>query len=164
MKKLFGIALAAVIALFALAACGKEPSEPLLSEQPTENEKEEQSVMATEIFLTVESCKISVKTEKNSAVDALIGLLKQGDISYIANDYGGFEKVGSLGYTLPRSDTQMTTEAGDVVLYSGNQIVLFYGSNSWSYTMLGKMQGVSAAEVEEILTASNPVTVKISLQ
>lgn len=121
-------------------------------------------MIADEIFLTIGNRKISVKLEKNPAATALTELLKESDITYTASEYGGFEVVGSLGRTLPRSDTQIETEAGDVVLYSGNQIVLFYGSNSWSYTRLGKIQGLSAGELKSVLTESNPITVKISLQ
>ena len=65
--------------------------------------------------------------------------------------YGGFEQVGSLGSTLPRDDKKITTEAGDIVLYSGNQIVVFYGSNSWAYTKLGKITDKTASEMKELL-------------
>ena len=117
-----------------------------------------------EIFLTIGSRKISVKLEKNAAVAALIERLQEGDITYTASDYGGFEKVGSLGDPLPRSDTQMTTQPGDVILYAGDQIVLFYGSNSWSYTKLGRVQDISAEEWRNLLTQIDPVSVKISLR
>lgn len=116
------------------------------------------------IYLTINGKKISVKPETNSAVAALKELLKEGDIIYTAHDYGGFEKVGNLGHTLPRSDRHMATEAGDVILYSGNQIVLFYGSNSWSYTKLGTMQNISAEELRQILTETDPLTVQIGLR
>ena len=65
--------------------------------------------------------------------------------------YGGFEQVGSLGTSLPRNDVQTVTEAGDIVLYSGSNIVVFYGSNSWAYTRLGKITGLSQEELEELL-------------
>ena len=65
--------------------------------------------------------------------------------------YGGFEQVGSLGSDLPASDEQTTTEAGDIVLYSGNQIVVFYGSNTWAYTRLGHITDKSPQELEELL-------------
>ena len=61
--------------------------------------------------------------------------------------------MGPLGRTLPTSDTQITTQAGDVILYSGNQIVLFYGSNTWSYTRIGKMQYKSLDELKSFLKA-----------
>ena len=160
--------MALCLVVFALAACGPKensseatPEGGQTTEEPNENEKE--SEMIDTIYLKMGTHKITVKLEENVATKALVELLKEGDITYTAHDYGGFEKVGDLGHTLPRSDAQTTTEAGDVILYSGNQIVLFYGSNSWSYTRLGKMQG-SASEIKEILTESNPITVTISLE
>ena len=65
--------------------------------------------------------------------------------------YGGFEQVGDLGISLPRNDAQTTTGAGDIVLYSGNQVVIFYGSNSWAYTRLGRVADKSGEEMSELL-------------
>ena len=65
--------------------------------------------------------------------------------------YGGFEQVGPIGKDLPREDRQTTTQAGDIVLYSGNQLVIFYGSNSWAYTRLGKIVDKSASKLTELL-------------
>ncbi len=81
----------------------------------------------------------------NSSAEAFAELLesKGGSMTIHMSEYGGWEKVGSLGQTLPSSDTQTTTEAGDFVLYSSDQIVLFYGSNSWSYTRLGRIDDPS---------------------
>ena len=148
--------------LFTFAACAPRTSD----ETPPDGETppEAPSVGAEELFLTIGSKKISVKLEKNAATAALIGILEEGDVTYTAHDYGGFEKVGDLGRTLPRNDTQMTTGAGDVILYSGDQIVLFYGSNSWSYTNLGAVQGISEAEWRGILTADDEITVTLSLR
>ena len=72
--------------------------------------------------------------------------------------------MGPLGRTLPAGDSQITTQAGDVILYNGNQIVLFYGSNSWSYTRLGKMQYGSLVELKSFLKAgAGRISVTISL-
>ena len=118
----------------------------------------------TKMYLTINGNKIEVTLAENSSVDALVEILKQGDITYTANDYGGFEKVGSLGHTLPANNSQITTQAGDVILYSGNQIVLFYGSNSWSYTRLGRINGYSVSELRSLLGAGNgSVQVTMSL-
>ena len=107
---------------------------------------------------------MEVTLAQNSSVDALVELLKQGDITYTANDYGGFEKVGGLGHTLPTNHVQTVTEPGDIVLYQTNQIVMFYGSNSWSYTRLGKLNYSSQSELESFLCAgSGSVQVTISL-
>ena len=65
--------------------------------------------------------------------------------------YGGFEQVGSLPQSFSRSDAQMTTQPGDIVLYSGNQLVIFFGSNSWSYTRLGHIEGLSTDELTTLL-------------
>ncbi|MBD5092480.1 MAG: hypothetical protein HDT36_03765 [Clostridiales bacterium] len=117
------------------------------------------------MYLTINGNRIEVTLAKNSSVDALVEILKKGDVTYTANDYGGFEKVGSLGHTLPTNNSQITTQAGDVILYSGNQIVLFYGSNSWSYTRLGRINGYSVSELKALLGAGKgAVQVTISLE
>ncbi len=76
--------------------------------------------------------------------------------------YGGFEQVGSIGTSLPRNDSQMTTSPGDIVLYSGNQIVIFYGSNSWAYTRLGKITGLNEKELEDTF-GNGDVTIGLSV-
>ena len=76
--------------------------------------------------------------------------------------YGGFEQVGSIGQSIARNDVQMTTQSGDIVLYSGNQLVVFYGSNSWSYTKLGKIN-LSQKELEELL-GNGDVTITLALE
>lgn len=73
-------------------------------------------------------------------------MMRESPITIRMSDYGGFEKVGSLGESLPTSDRQTTTEEGDIVLYSGNQIVIFYGTNSWSYTRLGHVDDLDGWE------------------
>jgi hypothetical protein len=75
--------------------------------------------------------------------------------------YGGFEQVGSIGQSLPRSDTQTTTASGDIVLYSGDQLVVFYGSNTWAYTRLGKIVDKTPEEMEELL-GNGDVTITLS--
>lgn len=89
--------------------------------------------------------------EKNSATKALIEKLYEWDIIVNAREYWWFEKVGNLGFDLPREDKQITTEPGDLVLYQWNQISLFYESNSWSYTKLWKVQMISKDGLKEIL-------------
>ncbi|MFR3921182.1 MAG: cyclophilin-like fold protein [Dysosmobacter welbionis] len=76
-------------------------------------------------------------------MDALVEMMENGPVTIQMSDYAGFEKVGALGASLPASNSQTTTQAGDIVLYQGNQIVLFYGSNSWSYTRLGKIDDLT---------------------
>lgn len=119
----------------------------------------------TKMYITVNGNKLEVTLGTNSSVTALVEKLKQGDVTYTADDYGDFEKVGGLGFSLPTNNSQITTQSGDVILYSGNQIVLFYGSNSWSYTRLGKIEGYSAQELRTLLGAGDgSVQVTISLK
>ena len=75
----------------------------------------------------------------NSSAMAFYQLLKKGPVTIKMHDYGNFEKVGPLGTTLPRNDTQITTTAGDIILYQGNQITIYYDTNSWNFTRLGKV-------------------------
>lgn len=98
--------------------------------------------------------------EQNAAMDALVDMMQDGPVVLQMSDYAGFEKVASLGVSLPTSNSQTTTQAGDIVLYSGNQIVIFYGSNSWSYTRLGKIDDLTGWE--EAL-GSGDVTVTFSI-
>ena len=99
--------------------------------------------------------------EENAAVDALVKMMEQGPVTIQMRDYSGFEKVGSLEASLPASNQQTTTQAGDIVLYQGNQIVMFYGSNSWSYTRLGHIGDLTGWE--EALGGGD-VTVTFSLE
>jgi hypothetical protein len=116
------------------------------------------------IYITIDGKSLPVSLVDNAATQTLVATLQEGDITYEAHDYGGFEKVGALGRSLPTSDTQTTTQAGDVILYSGNQIVLFYGSNSWSYTRLGRIQYSSQSELESFLKAGQGnISVTLSL-
>lgn len=120
--------------------------------------------MKQKIFITIDDKTLPVTLLDNEATRTLVATLSQNDITYVARDYGGFEKVGALGQSLPASDTQTTTQAGDVVLYNGNQVVIFYGSNSWSYTRLGRIDYSSQTELEAFLKAGQGnVTVTLSL-
>ena len=81
--------------------------------------------------------------EHNQAVNELIEMMKEGPVTIEMSDYSGFEKVGPLGKGLTTDNRQTTTTEGDIVLYSGDQIVIFYGSNSWSYTRIGKIDDLT---------------------
>ena len=105
---------------------------------------------------------LKILAEENTSAEAFLELLKTGDLTVEMNDYGSFEKVGPLGTTLPRNDEQITTEPGDVILYQGEMITIYYDVNSWNFTRLGKVQELSQAELKEIL-GDGDVTVTFSL-
>ena len=89
-----------------------------------------------------------VKLENNSATQELLKALVKGNVTVNATDYGNFEKVGDLGFTLPTDDENINTSPGDIVLYQGNQISVFYNSHSWSYTKIGKIQGADSTQLK----------------
>ena len=103
----------------------------------------------------------SATLEENEAVSALVEMMRESTVVVQMSDYSGFEKVGPLGASLPASNSQTTTQAGDIVLYNGNQIVIFYGSNSWSYTRLGHIDDLTGWEDA---LGSGDVTVIFSLE
>ena len=103
------------------------------------------------INLKIWNAVFDVTLKENSATKKLIEKLHEWDIVVNAHEYWWFEKVGNLGFDLPRADKQITTELGDLVLYQWNQISLFYESNSWSYTKLWKVQMISNESLKEIL-------------
>ena len=164
MIRTLAIGILSTLILPAMLACEKLP-DPVVPDPPQEEQKEGQVYKMPEtIKITVSGKTLPVKIEDNEATKALVVALREASITYEAHDYGGFEKVGALGRSLPASDTQITTQAGDVILYSGNQIVLFYGSNTWSYTRLGKIQYESLDELKSFLKAGDGnISVTLSL-
>ena len=123
------------------------------SKEQTDMKIADESTLAdNQIRVTVGSSSFIVNLEDNETAKALREMLADEDLTISASNYGGFEKVCQLGKTLPRNDNQITTEAGDVMLYSGNQIVFFYGANSWSYTKIGKVEASSIEELESVLS------------
>ena len=122
-------------------------------------ESEAESVL----ILTIDGVEIPVNWESNESVEALKALVSERPLTVQMSMYGGFEQVGSLGSSLPRNDVQTNTGYGDIVLYSGNQIVIFYGSNSWAYTRMGHIPDKTQAEMRELL-GHHDVTVTLSLR
>ncbi len=104
-----------------------------------------------ELYLKIGEENLDVKWENNESVDVLKEQVRENPRSVELSMYGGFEQVGSLGFNVPRNDVQTVTDAGDIVLYSGNQIVLFYGSNSWSYTRLGHIENKTPSQLKDLL-------------
>ena len=175
--KILSVALLSSL-VFSLTACGAEkkqtdmPSpaeniaddteEPVQSPQTTPGEQggaEEDTEM--KMSVQVGGAAFSATLEDNEAVSELVEMMQESPVVIEMNDYSGFEKVGPLGRSLTASDNQTTTQTGDIVLYNGNQIVIFYGSNSWSYTRLGHIDDLTGWEDA---LGSGDVTVAFSLE
>ena len=127
----------------------------------TEEETSEEEEMGMKLYVQVGNGVFTATLEQNAAAEALVALLQEAPLTLELNDYAGFEKVGSLGQSLPTSNRQTTTQSGDLVLYQGNQIVMFYGTNSWSYTRLAHIDDLTGWE--EAL-GEGDVSVTLSLE
>lgn len=171
MFRTLAISVFALISLVSFS-CEKIPDNTIPETQQEErpgsdndnNKDNDSEAMPEKISITVSGKSLPLKIEDNETTRALVAALHEGTITYEADDYGGFEKVGSLGRSLPRDDKQITSQAGDVILYSGDQIVLFYGSNAWSYTRIGKMEYGTLDELKSFLKAGQgKISVSLSL-
>ena len=123
-----------------------ETDAPVAEEPPVEKPAQMPTLM-----LSIDGTPVTVLWEDNETVSELLTAAQNGAIEVSASRYGGFEQVGSLPQSFSRSDAQMTTQPGDIVLYSSNQLVIFFGSNSWSYTRLGHVNGMSSEELSDLL-------------
>lgn len=136
-------------------------AESVKEEKPSETASEKEAAPGEmNMQMKIGDTPVDVKWEDNASVQALKKLAEQG-LTIQMSMYGGFEQVGSIGQSLPRNDVQTTTGAGDIVLYSGSQIVVFYGSNSWAYTKLGHITDKTQKELADLLSRGN-VTITIS--
>ena len=173
MKKNIIISTICVAMMLSISACsndGKASNEDQNMKSITsqsenvdvESSENKMEVRETPMTMTIGDTKVNVDWEANSSVDALKELVSSGPLSIDMSMYGGFEQVGSIGQSLPREDKQTTTASGDIVLYSGNQMVVFYGSNSWAYTRLGHISDKTDAEIEALLSKGD-VTITLSI-
>ena len=157
MKKLTILLLISAL-LVALAACSGAEAQ---KETPATDKEENQ--MDGTLKMQIADTDVSVEWEDNESVVALRKLAQDGPITVQMSMYGGFEQVGYIGTELPRNDTQAVTQSGDIVLYSGDQIVVFYGSNSWAYTQLGHIIDKTDEEMAQLLS-NGDVVITLSLE
>lgn len=120
-----------------------EPAEETEAEGAIEVIEETGGQTEMKMNVQIGDYNFTATLENNAAAEELLDMMKEGAVTIQMDDYSGFEKVGSLGRNLTTSNSQTTTSAGDIVLYNGNNIVMFYGSNSWSYTRIGKIDDLS---------------------
>jgi len=139
-----------LIGLFIITGCTKS-----ISNNVSNNVIEKSESNMKELVIKVNDRKLFVDLEDNSSVDALMSKLNEGSITINAHDYGNFEKVGYLGFDLPRNDEYITTTPGDVILYQGNQFSLYYDTNSWDFTKLGHVRDINQDELKKILDSEN---------
>lgn len=168
MKKILFILTA--IMLF-MVGCTSEPDitesqEPqsqydILSDEETSNSMTENNEN-TNLTLSVDGTPLRVKWENNASVSALKELAAEGNLTIKAHQYGGFEQVGSLPQRIESNDVHMTAEPGDIMLYSSNSVVLYYGTNTWAYTKLGHIENLSETQLKELLSGET-VTFTFSL-
>jgi len=124
----------------------------------------EEPMQTNTLELTVEGSTFTATLEENSSTQALKERLAQGPLSIRMSDYGDMEKVGSLGISLPRNDRQTTTGPGDLILYQGDSFVIYYDTNSWNFTRLGRVDGVATREeMLDLLGGVGEITVTLSL-
>ena len=149
-----------VITLFVLLA-----SIAMAQHQQNEHNIQNRTNMdSNTIKLTIEGGKTFTATlVDNSSTQALLKLLAQKDISVKMEDYANMEKVGSIGTHLPRNDKPTTTSPGDIILYQGHNLVIYYDRNSWNFTCLGKIDNASQADLKAAL-GTGDVTITISLK
>ena len=166
------IFLISLIIISTLVACGKstnsstpsntdEPSTTITSPSDDNQTTKEDETANMKLTLKIDGIEVDVIWADNDSVKALKNLAKDG-LTINMSKYGGFEQVGSIGSTLPSSDTRITTNPGDIVLYSSNQIVIFYDSNTWSYTKLGHIN-LSKSELTDLL-GDEDVVITLSLE
>lgn len=146
MKKIFQISAAVALALAAAFA-------PASGLSKTENDKIKLAIKGGRTF--------TATLADNSSARALMELLEKGDISIEMEDYARMEKVGPLGANLPRNDERISTGPGDLILYQGRNLVIYYAPNSWNFTRLGKIDNATRDDLVSALGTGN-VTVTLS--
>jgi len=153
----------AIVTMSATATTPLPTTVPAMEEVETDINQENSNVMEmNRMNIKVGDLELTATLVQNSSVAAIKQALSKGPITINMHDYGSMEKVGSLGMDLPRNDEQITTEAGDIILYQGNAFVIYYAPNSWNFTRLGKIDNVNAEELKGIL-GDGDVTITLSL-
>ena len=164
MKRIVWCVCLLALLLFGCTPAGNDTAET--TETAAQSQATETTAASTQkgesqmLRMRIDDTDVQVRWEDNASVDALTALAASAPVVIGMSGYGGFEQVGSIGSELPRNDKQTTTSAGDIVLYAGDQIVVFYGSNAWAYTRLGKIEGMDGKALTALL-GQNDVTLTL---
>ena len=118
--------------------------------------------MDRKINIEVNGKTLKANIVNNSSGDGFLNLLKKGPVKIKMKDYGNFEKVGDLPENLPTNDKNYTTKPGDIILYLGKHITIYYDTNTWDFTKLGEIENASQTELKQIL-GSGKVDVTFSI-
>ena len=171
MKRILGMIMMCVLLAVMPAGCSASKREAVTDTgeagnmQSAESEEtaalEEEEIV--EMKMSINGTAVDVSWENNASVKELAKMAGNGPVTIETEPYGGFEQVGPIGATLPSSDTNIKTKAGDIMLYTSSQMVIFYGSNSWAYTRLGRITDKSDSELRELL-GGDGVTVTITAE
>ncbi len=143
------------------AEAGPETSQPSRQQETQASGGGEADKEEWILQITAGDTRLEAVPEDNRSAEELRELLSEGDLTVEMEDYGGFEKVGPLGTALTRCDELITAEPGDVILYQGNQITIYYGTNSWNFTRLARIKDPSG--LKEVLGEGTiPVTFSLA--
>ena len=141
-----------LLTAFMLCSCSSEENEVMAQ------------TMTQKMFITIGGVTKTATMVDNAATQELVARLQQAPVTVTLNSSGGFEIWGALGFSLTTSNEQVNAQPGDIVLYNGSNICMFYGTNSWSYTRLGHIDGLSESELRTFLHAGeNNINVTLSL-
>lgn len=149
--------------VFSIEDLPVKTDDPPKEDKQSNNSPEEEEVDQNQFYITAGETVFTAAFSDNSSAEAFKNLLAEEPLTVDMHDYGSFEKIGEIGDTLPRNDEQITTEPGDVILYLGTNITIYYDTNSWNFTRLGKIQDATKEELLAALGAGD-VTVTFSLE
>ncbi len=162
MKKVLSIAALSLLMVTSCNSKANSSNYSSIANVNTSSNIEDKENEMNKLKIEVGNNEFIATLVNNSSTQALKELLKEKPLTIKLSDYGDFEKVGSLGTTLPRNDENITTSAGDLILYQGNQFSIYYRTNTWSFTRLGKIENVTEQDLLKVL-GEGDVTVTISL-
>ncbi|WP_295857935.1 cyclophilin-like fold protein [uncultured Fibrobacter sp.] len=150
-----------IVILLLFAACSSDAASSVKPTQPeTQTPKSSanssaQTEAPVKLKIHVNDTTFTATLEENSSAKAFAEFLAQGDMTLDMHDYGSFEKVADLPRSFPRNDKQIDTDAGDIILYQGNSITIYYDKNSWNFTRLARIDNVNKKRLQQILGKGN---------
>jgi hypothetical protein len=150
-----------IVILLLFAACSSDaassvkPTQPESQTPKSSANSSAQTEAPVKLKIHVNDTTFTATLEENSSAKAFAEFLAQGDMTLDMHDYGSFEKVADLPRSFPRNDTQIDTDAGDIILYQGNSITIYYDKNSWNFTRLARIDNVNKKRLQQILGKGN---------